>query len=278
MGSSPQPPAVTDPNITAANQQTLNTNAGQSSQAGSMVNQVNPYGNLSYAQTGTSANGTPLYTATTSLSPAQQQLLTELTGTQTTAGKQAGTLLKNANYGANPTDVIGNGTTGLTGAAVAQQTAYLNPYFQTQTSQLDTQLRNQGFAPGQPGYDNAMRALQNNQNNTVTGFISQIEPQMFQQATQEYQMPAQMAESLAQFGAPTNPTQSFTSTPSLNITPANLTQATANAQQAQQQTYQDQLAQNNAMMSGLFGVGSAVLGGWAKNGGVQNMLGAAALA
>jgi len=277
MGSSPSPPPVTDPNITAQNQQNLNFQAGTQSQQGSMVNQYNPYGSLTYTQTGTSANGVPMYSATTSLSPQQQNLLNLYTSGQSTAGNQANALLQGANYGGtNYNDVIGDSTRGLTGAAVAQQTAYLQPYFQTQTDQLDTKLKNQGFAPGQPGYDNAMRALQNNQNNTVTGFISQIEPQMFQQAQTQYLTPAQLATTLGAYGAPTQPT--FQNTPQLQIQPANLVGATANAQQAAQQTYQDQLQQNNSMMSGLFGIPTALLGGWAKSGGLSSLLGAGGLA
>jgi hypothetical protein len=274
MGSSPTPPPVTDPNVTAANQQSLNTTAGQQSQAGSMVNQFNPYGSLTYSQTGTSASGTPIYTSTENLSPAQQQLLTTLQGTQQTAGNQAGTLLSNANYGAtDPATAIGNATSGLTGQAMNQEVSYLNPYFSQQTSQLDTQLKNEGFAPGQPGYDNAMRALQNNQGNTVTGFEASIEPQMYQQATSSYELPLTMATTEAGFASPANVNQNLTQTPALNIQPANLIGATANAQTAQQQTYQDQLQQNNAMMSGLFGVGSAALGGWANSGGLSSLLG-----
>jgi hypothetical protein len=273
MGSSPTPPAVTDPNVTASNQQSLNTQSGIQSQKGSMVNQVTPTGSLSYNQTGTASDGTPLYTATTSLSPEQQQLYNILTGTKNTAGTQASNLLTGANYGSvSPATAIGDATSGLTQQAMGKEVSYLNPYFTQQHDQLDTQLRNQGFAPGQPGYDNAMRALQNNQGNTVTGFEASIEPKMFQQAATTYQMPAQMAESLGQFGSPTAPT--FQNTPSLNIQPANLIGATANAQTAQQQTYQDQLAQNNAMMSGMFGIPTAILGGWAKSGGMQDLMSA----
>jgi len=273
MGSSPEPPAITDPNTTAANQQTLNTQAGIQSQRGSMVNQVTPTGSLSYQQTGTASDGTPLYTATTSLSPEQQQLYNILTGTKNTAGTQASSLLSGANYGStSPSDVIGNATSGLVKEAMDKQVSYLSPYFTQQKDQLDTQLRNQGFAPGQPGYDNAMRGLLNSQGNTVTGFESQIEPQMFQQAAATYQMPAQMAMSLGQFGSPTAPT--FQNTPSLSVQPANLIGATANAQAAQQKTYEDKLAQNNAMMSGLFGIPTAIMGGWAKSGGVQDLMAA----
>jgi hypothetical protein len=268
MGNSPSPPQVTNPNTTAANQQALNTAAGETSQQGSMVNQSTPYGSLSYSQTGTSANGTPIYTASTSLTPQQQQLLQTLQGTQGTAGTGASNLLKSAGYGAeSPAEAIGNETSGLMGKAMGQETGYLQPFFNQQTEQLDNQLRNQGFAPGEPGYDNAMQNLEKSQGSTVTGFEANIEPQMFQQAAGEYKMPAQMAESLGQFGAPTMPTMQ--NTPALNIAPASLIQATANAQQAQQQTYNDQQSQYNNMMSGIFGIPTALLGGWASAGGLS---------
>lgn len=276
MSGSPDVPTVADPNVVAANQQALNTKAGTQSQQGSMTNQVTPTGSLTYNQTGTSSDGTPLYTATTALSAPQQQLLDILQGTQKSAGTAGQNLISGANYGAQaPGDVIGDSTKGLTAAAMKQQTDYLKPYFDQQTSQLDTQLRNQGFAPGQPGYDNAMRAVQNNQGNTVTGFLSQMEPQMYQQAYQSYMTPATLGGTLAGLGSPTNPT--FQSTPQLAIQPANLIGATANAQQAQEAAYQDQLKQNQSMMSGLFGVPTALLGGWAQSGGLSSLLGAAAL-
>lgn len=278
MGSSPTPPAVTDPNVTANNQQALNTTAGQQSQAGSMVNQTNPYGSLTYTQTGTNANGTPMYTANQQLSAAQQGLLNTQQQGQQTAGTQAGSLLTGANYGSVPAaDAIGNATSGLTGQAMQQEVSYLQPYFTQQTNQLDTKLKNQGFNPGDPAYDNAMRAQQNNQGNTVTGFEASIEPQMYQQAQSTYTLPAQLAESLGGYATPGSVNQNLTQTPQLNIQPANLIGATSNAQTAQQATYQDQLNQNNAMMGGLFGIGSSVLGGMAKSGGMSSLLGALAL-
>jgi hypothetical protein len=276
MGDSPSPPAVADPTKVATDQQALNTKAGTQSQQGSMTNQVTPQGSLTYSQTGTSSDGTPLYTATTKLSDANQQLLDILQGTQKSAGTGGASLIAGANYGAaQPSDVIGDSTKGLVQKAMQQQTDYLNPYFKTQTDQLDTKLRNQGFAPGQPGYDNAMRGLQNSQNNTVTGFESTMEPQMYQQAYQNYITPAQLGGTLAGLGAPQAPT--FQNTPQLNIQPANLIGATANAQQANEQNYQSQLQQSNAMMSGLFGIPTALLGGWANSGGLSSLMGAAAL-
>lgn len=274
MSSSPSVPTVPDPNTVAANQGTINKAAGQDSQAGSMVNQNNAYGSLNYQQTGTSPDGTPLYTANTTLSPAQQQLLNTLQGTQQTAGSQASNLLNTSGYGSgSAASAIGNSTTGLTQAAMQQEQSYLQPTFTQQTQQMDTQLRNQGFAPGTPGYQQAMNGLLQSQNQTTTGFLAQIEPQMYQQATSTYELPAQLAESLGQFGAPTTPNSSFVQTPALNVQPANLEGDVSSANSANMAAYQAQLGQSNAMMSGLFGLGSSALGGLAKSGSLSGLSG-----
>lgn len=284
MGSAPSAPAVTDPNTTAADQQNLNTTAGETSQQGSMVNQNNPYGSLSYSQTGTSADGTPIYTSTENLSAAQQGLLNTQQETQQTAGTQASNLLTGANYGAeSPTQAIGNATSGLTGQAVQQEENFLQPFFAPQVSQLQTQLENEGTMPNSPAYTQAMNNLLQSQGQTESGFVANIEPQMFQQATSEYQMPAQMAESLAGFAAPANENSNLTQTPGLTVQPANLIGATANAQTAEQQSYQDQLQQYQSMMSGLMGIPTAVLGGLAAGAtggaslGLTGLLGAGGL-
>lgn len=278
MSSSPSVPAVPSPGGTANVQTGLNTTAAEQSQQGSGVNQVNPYGSLTYSQTGTGAGGVPLYTATTSLSPQQQGLLNTLTGTQQTAGTDAASLLAGANYGSqSPTAAIGNATTGLTQQAMAQEQAYLSPTFTQQTQQMDTQLKNQGLNPGTPGYQPAMNGLLQSQGQTTTGFLASIEPQMFSQATTEYQMPETMAGTLAALGAPTTPNASFVQTPQLSVTPANYEGDVATSDQANMAAYQAQLQQSNAMMSGLFGMGSAALGGLAKSGALTSLLGSAAL-
>lgn len=277
MGNAPDVPNVPDPNVVAANQATYNTKAGVDSQVGSMVNQDNPYGSLNYSQTGTSPDGTPIYTSKTTLTPDNQRLLDVLQGTKATAGTQGSNLISGANYGAQqPGDVIGNATSGLVKDAMAKQVAYLDPFFKQQTDQLDTKLRNQGFAPGQPGYDTAMNGLKQSHGQTVTGFESTMEPQMYQQAYQNYMTPAQLGGTLANFGAPTAPT--WNNTPNLNIQSPDLIGATNSANTANMAAYNAQNSKNNAMMSGLFGIPTAVLGGWAGSGGLSSLLGAASLA
>ena len=183
----------------ATTQQGYNVGA----QAGSNYNSFNPYGSTTYGQTGTGPGGVPIYSTTQSLSPAQQSLLDTLQGGQQAAGTAGANLITGANYGStSPATAIGDMTSGLTGAATGQEVSYLQPYFTYQTQQLDTQLRNQGFDPSSPAYQQAMLNLQNSQGNQVEGFVAQTQPQMFQQATQEYQLPLTMGQQLAQWGAP----------------------------------------------------------------------------
>jgi hypothetical protein len=232
----------------------INTPIAQENQAGSNYNQYDPYGSLTYSQTGTGPGGTPIYSSSVNLSPTQQNLLNLLQGTQTTAGGQASSLLSGANYGAeSPTAAIGNLTSGLTGQNVASYLSSADPFFQTQASQLDTSLRNQGLAPGQPAYDNAMRQLNTSQGLSVYGAAAQFEPQAFSQATTEYELPAALSQSLASFAAPANPTQQLQGGAALNIQTPNTTGDVGAEVTAAQNQYTAQQAQYNAMLGGLMG-------------------------
>ena len=266
--SAPSVPAVPNPYDVANAQQGLNTQMLEEVQAASNVNQNTPTGSLSYTQTGTGPNGVPEYTATQTLSPAEQQLLTTMQGTQQTAGTQAGNILSNANYGANPTAAIGNSTSGETQALLGQETSYLNPQFTQQTTQLQNQLASQGIYPGSPAYMQQMQNLQLNQNQAVTGFLAQAEPAAYAQAVQSYELPAQTAESLMGVAAPSG--LGLTNTPQASGQPANLVGAVSSADSANMQAYQAQLQQQNAMMSGLFGLGAASING--GSGGFGNSL------
>lgn len=263
----PNVPAVADYN-TVANQQTAaNTTAGTESQQGSLINQFNPYGSQTYTQTGTGANGIPIYSSNISLSPQQQQLFNTLQSTQQAAGTAGNNLLTGANYGGtDPTTAIGDMASGRVNQRLQAYQASIQPTLDTQTSQLDAQMRNQGLAPGNPAYDNAMRTLRTNQAQNTQGFLASAEPQAYNEAQSLYQMPLSMAQQLASMGAPTQPNADFTQNPGLNIQPANITGAAANQSQAQMAAYNAQNQAYQSTLSGLFGIPTAVLGGWAKGG------------
>jgi hypothetical protein len=252
----PTPPSATTfgtPNTVANIQQGYNF----ATQGANNYNANNPFGSLNYSET-TGPNGVPQYTVSQILNPYQQALFNANQNNQITAANQAGTALGSFNPN-NPGLQIGNATTGLTGQAVNQQVQYLQPYFNYQTTQLDAQLRNQGIDPSSPAYKQAMMNLQNNQNNTVTGFVSNIEPQMFQQAQQEYTMPLSVAGQEMQLGAPNTQAESTFAT-GAQAAPPGYESDVANAQNAIEQQYLAQVQQYAGLLGGLGSIGTGLLG------------------
>jgi len=277
MGNQPNPPspqAITSEATGAAQAQLPISSAGQQS---SQYNQSNPYGGLQYVQTGTTPQGTPIWSVNTSFSPTQQNLYNQYTGTQTQAGSYAPSTLGFGNYGTvSPTQQIGSMTSGTTGQLENSYLQSVEPFFNNQYNQLYTQLVNQGFTPnspaapatpgqynpaaGDPAYNNAMLQLQTAQDNAALGAAAQFEPSAFNQAQQLYQLPLTTSEQLAQWGAPQSPTNMFTNQTPAFATPS-ISQNLGAETTAAMNQYQAQQAQYNAMMQGLFGIGSAALGG-----------------
>lgn len=272
------PPPIPSPQTGLQLGQQLGQNQQQfnvASQAGSMVNQANPFGALNYQQTGTGPGGVPIYTANTNLSAPQQGLLDIQNLNRALFGSGATGLLGGANYGAsNPTASILGLTGGITSGILGNEVNYLQPFFNMQKNQEETQLLNQGFSPGTtPGsqgsaWMNAMMPLETSQALDVSNFLAQAEPQAFQQAAGLYQLPLNMANTMMAGAAPTMPGGQFVQTPQLAGT--NLIGATQTEQDALNQQYQAQLAQQQAMMGGIFGLGAAGLGALGQYGGLSN--------
>lgn len=270
---------------TAGQQQNYNQGNATANQAGSMVGQNNPWENLTYSQTGTGPNGVPLYTASLGLSPQVNNVVSSLYG-------QSGNLINNANYGStDPGTTIGNMTTGATSDMLNSWASVMQPQFDYQNSLLDTQLRNQGFAPGTPGYDKAMNAQSLNQGQQRTSFMLQAEPTAYSQATSNYMLPLGISSAEMGLANPQNFMSSIVNTPGLNIAnptigsttqantavggtgispttvnPVNYESDVSSANTANMAAYNAQVQQQGNMLSGLFGIPSAVLGGWAKGG------------
>ncbi len=264
--SSPSPPSpyagIGPATQVAGQQQQLNTQMLEEVQAASNVNQETPYGSLEYTQSGTGPGGVPRWTAKQTLTPQQQAILDAIQGAGGAAATGAKNALVGAHYGeTNPSDVVGGMTSGLTKDLLSKEVSYLSPQFTNQTEWLDNQLRNQGIMPGTPAYQAQMRDLQDNQNRTVTGFLATAEPAAFQQSVQSYMLPATTAGALETLGQPSQVNQTLTNTPTASGQPANLIGAYSSAQSAAEDQYKAQVAQNSAMMSGLFGLAGAGISG-----------------
>lgn len=182
--STPSAPEAPDPVATANAQAAANREGAISSQEMSMVNQITPYGNLTYDQTGTSANNNPQYTATQTLTPEQQGLLDTQNQVAQQFGDTAQTQLGNVSAKlAQPVDYSSLGAAPAANEATRTATrdsmlARLQPQMDQQRAALDTRLANQGFMTGTEGYNNAIDESNRAQNDAYLAADSQAGNEM----------------------------------------------------------------------------------------------------
>jgi hypothetical protein len=193
LGLVPAPKAPAAPDYAGAARETAQGNlaAAQTATAANRVNQVTPYGNLNYAETGTDSMGNPTWTATTSLSDVGQQLLNNQNaaslGLGSAISSQLGQVQDVMGRGFNPntapiTTNVGqaNLQTSL-GPNFKTSTDYeggmqgwdratdlmmqrLSPQMAQQQESLDVRLANQGIVPGTEAYNRAQTQLSQQQN------------------------------------------------------------------------------------------------------------------
>lgn len=165
------------PDYTGAAQATAagNLDAARAATAANRVNQVTPYGSLKYAETGTDKYGNPTWTATTTLSPEQQQLynydVQSSLGLGALQGKgldyvsqmiskpfDTSTLPQLSSQLNAPNLQTTLDNQGMAGwdKATGLMMQRLQPQIERQRSRLETQLANQGIMPGSEAYNNAM--------------------------------------------------------------------------------------------------------------------------
>ena len=110
------------------------------------------YGNLNYTQTGTDAQGNPIWSATQSLSPELQGAFGAITGNLANQYSQ-GFNPNLPSYGINPGEAYSD--------AIMRR---LQPTQERQSKQLEAQLANQGIMPGSEAYNQAQNDLAMKQN------------------------------------------------------------------------------------------------------------------
>lgn len=261
-------------NINVPNYQAAATAQGQSAR----TNQTNPYGSLTYTQTGTDAQGNPTYSQNvalnaqgqSNLNSAQQAQGTALTGLNNSlSGYDAAVAALPGLYGDTGSQ------TGLTNqainAAYGQQTALLDPQYTQQQAALTSQLANQGISLGSQAYNTAMNNFAQQRDyaygNARDSAINQgnaLANQLFNQNLSAHTTgmndltTEQSNYSNAASGAGTtanalNPT--FAAAPaSTNYLGAAALQGQGNLQQ-----YNATTGANNSTTNGLFNLGGAVL-------------------
>jgi len=244
-------PSYPDPAETAAAQGQMNKETAIAQYELGATNQITPYGNLTYEQTGTAPDNTPTFTATQTLSPNQQALLTG--GEQLGLGMLgvAGTQLGNVSDTlSQPMDLSNSATEAYLFDLGRTQ---LDPYYEDQQAMLETQLANQGLAPGSEGYDQAMSQFHDQQNDAYNELLLGGHQTAVNDITLQRQEPLNELSALMSGGQVTNP--QYTQTPQPGIAPVDYTSLV-------NQQYQAEKSNSEDMLGGLFGLGSTLLGGW----------------
>jgi hypothetical protein len=263
-GGSPPPP----PDYAGAARETAqgNLEAARVATAANRVNQITPYGNLNYAITGADPYGNPTWTATQSLSPAQQELLDYQNQASIGLGKLAG---KGLGYVENmletPFNTAALPSTGFNPSQTYQE-AYMQrlaPQIEQGRERLEQQLANQGISLGSEAYDRAMRNQAQRENDLLLGATTQgfgVGQQARQSALQEQAYlrnePINTL-SAVRTGAQVTGPQFVNSAQQATTAGPDLLGATQMGYNAQMGGYNAQQAQNANMMSGLMGLAGA---------------------
>ena len=274
----PSAPAAPDPAATARAQATVNRETAITQFGLNAVNQVTPYGNLTYTQTGTWADGTPRFTATQTLSPAEQEALDLSNRAQslygTAAVNQLGAVQERLSQPFE-FDPGAYGDTAMGRDAVERALMErLQPQLDRDRAAMETRLANQGIMLGSEAYRNAMNQYEQqvaDQRLAVVGAAGQEENRMAALRQQRLQ------EQLALRSQPINEATGlltgqmvgmpqFVNTPQTNVAPTDYLGAVGMQQAALQNQYNQRSQNYQTQLNGLYGLGSTALGGWARFG------------
>jgi hypothetical protein len=150
--------------------------AAEATAAGNRINQITPYGSLTYTEGAADSQGNPTYTANVNLSPDQQRLLEQQNKTSLGLGN-----LQQQGLGyvekmiSQPFDTSGLPQTGINvGESMTDSIMRrLQPTIRMEQQQFDTAMANQGIPLGSEAYANAKRMFDERQNDKLTSSIIQ---------------------------------------------------------------------------------------------------------
>ncbi len=282
-GGGGSPPAAPNPQQVSQAQTQSNVETALANAQLGNTNQVTPYGNLNYSQTGGTQVGNnfiPQYTATQTLSPQQQQIFNSQ---QALTGQALGQIAPNVlnqiqSTTQNPLSFAGappmpGDQTQAKNDAYNALTARSNQALDLQTKQQQTQLANQGISAGTEAYNNALRPIEqarvdaSNQATINAGNVAgqninqaqQLRNQYTGEASQLYNQPLNTYAALTGVsGGVTQPTYAPASAG--QVAPTDVSSNYYNSYNGQLQQYQTQQGQQNALLGGLFGLGGSALG------------------
>lgn len=257
--SAASPPPAPDPAATAEAQAKLNRETAITQYGLNATNQVSPEGTLSYRQIGTWADGTPRFEATSALSGANQRLYD--------TGKQASQQF--ADIGVNQLGQVQSALSkplNLSNDATEARLLELgrkrlDPMFAQRRDQLSQRLANQGIPQGSEAWTRAMEQQGQQENDAYNQLLLGGRGQAVQEALTERNQPINEITGMlsgTQIGTP-----QFGQTPQVGVANADITGPTMAKYQGELNAYNAAQQRQGSALGSLFGLGGAVLGGWA---------------
>jgi hypothetical protein len=267
----PETPAT--PDYTGAAEATAkgNLDAARAAAAANRVNQITPYGSLNYAVTGADPYGNPTWTATSALSPDQQALYDYDIATSKGLGQlQQQGLGYVSNMLDQPFNTSGLAQTGINAGEKYEDAIMrrLQPTIAAETKSFDAQMANQGIPVGSEAYENAKRVFDARQNDKLTSAITggmdvgmRARQQGFGELAYQRNEPINTLNAVRSGSQVTGPSGYFVNAPQQATTSgADYLSAAGMTGNANIAAANAENAQRNAMIQGLFSIGSSYAG------------------
>lgn len=267
MGGKSSAPAPPDPKETSAASTSTNVGTAIANAFMGNVNQNTPDGSLRYDQTGTYTWNDPYtgrtyeiprFTATQTLSPEQQAIRNQQLQAQTNlaglARQQSGFL---QDYLARPADLSNEATEARLYDLGSRR---LDPRFAREEESLRTRLTNQGIREGSEAYNNALTQFGQGKNDAYNSLLLQGRGQAVQEALAQRNQPINEITALLSGSQVSQPNFVNTQQPTI---PTTDTAGIINSNYNQRlSAWQQEQQQSNALLGGLFGLGSAGIFKW----------------
>lgn len=242
---------------TATAQAGLNQTTATTQQLLNMTNQVNPWGSVTYNQTGnnsfTDSNGktttVPQFTQTTQYDPAHQAIFDKTTETQgnlADLGAQQSAAFKD--YLAKPFSFDNNDAANWSYDLASQR---ILPQQKEQQQALESQLINQGLRPGTAAWGSEMRRNTNANTDQLNQLALTGRSQAFNEQLTQRNQPINEIGALLSGSQLTNPGQASAATPQTSVGGVDYTGLV-------NQQYQSKLQSSQGALGGLFGLAGSL--------------------
>lgn len=267
-------PAAPDYTALAQQQAQMQRDINRETLSANRVNQVTPYGNVNYTQSGTDQYGNPTYTATQTLSPEEQAIYGKQSGLYSNLLGSAEAGLSNyqkslehpqidtsklPSYGINPGETYSD--------AIMRR---LQPQMAQEQESFDAKMANQGITPGTQAYENAARSFRQGQNDKLTSAVIGgmqtglgANQQAFNQALTNQNLPLNTLNALRSGVQMTQPNY-VTPASAQGYNAPNLMGAAQSQYQAAMDAYNADQASSGGFFGGLMNLGGTVLGASSK--------------